>query len=669
MNPINMNKKTLSAITGCVPPLALLILFAATGWGYFKGKTDASAIISDVKVINGVPKIFLKGREFNVVAAQIYNYPDFTSYGPDWLDGVKKTIDAEKEAGATLILIHLWWSELDKSISRPDNLGDNLDFSYSDKAMDYAHEKGIQVMLLTGMHTFIPQWWAKEQGFNQPSVTAASICMPKGRGEDRTCIPKELCADGKNCCGKDTEELMCCDIARDDATRKSISITPDYKILKCRNINNGLNYSSCSSCETDNFGWKYNNPSIGYDKSRTDYGEYLTAVINRYKNHPALLGWQMQLGFAGEDYYGPNYIAIQGLVNDPYGSDAIRKGRMTDYSKSFKDSFKTWLTKKYKTPAALQSAWKDANINLKNFKIPLNSEFFVDGKDLPFPDDGYLNSFVRLGDLTQKGKDFYKFRKYMKTKDSKYYSNLFKSLDPYHVLYFNAYDNFEEYKDKNINGYFLNNRLNAERNDSYPQALIYGILASKYGQYGLPAWENNYEAAEDQNQLDTMEEAGKALRCFGFGFGYATALPGTETQLPVWSSKNAKQVIRNIIDYTPTEACKCEFINKPYLWHGKTIKQMLGMYSITEYDYCKNPSDQNDGESEAPSAQGKCGDGICDDIEMQSGFCQDDCATTKSSRPPSSATKRNTQAPDQGRCGDGVCAAPETKSKCPQDCK
>jgi hypothetical protein len=118
-------------------------------------------IISNIKVVNGVPKIFLDGKEFDVVAAQVYNQT--LKYDSNWASQLKKTIDAEKAVGANLVLIHLWWSDLDKSTSRPKNLGDNLDFTYVDEIMDYAQSKDIKIMLLTGMHVFIPEWWKKEE--------------------------------------------------------------------------------------------------------------------------------------------------------------------------------------------------------------------------------------------------------------------------------------------------------------------------------------------------------------------------------------------------------------------------------------------------------------------------------------------------------------------------
>lgn len=592
---------------------------------YFNGTPIESTVVSEVKVVDGVPKIFLNGKEFPVVSAQSYNYPDKTTYGPDWSSAVKKTIDTEKEVGANLFLLHLWWSDLDKFTSRPENLGDNLDFTYVDEVMDYANQKGMKMMLLTGMHTMIPEWWKNEEG-----ISNQDICMPTEIGKNQTCIPKELCtADEKNCCNQDTEDLVCCDLAKSEpnfttdppTSPKIIAVTSDNKIFKCTNLSTGTSYELCFSCETDNSGWKYKNPSMGYDKAQADYGEYLTAVINRYKNHPALLGWQMQSGFSGEGFYGPNYIALSNLGN----RDNLDKGRMTDYSKVFKDSFKVWLTEKYKTTTALKSSWNDSSVSLENFKIPLINEFFVDGQSHVFPDSGYLNYFITLNDLTKKGKDFYEFRVYMKAKDSKYYSNLFKSLDPNHALFFNSYDNIEEYTDTNINGYFGNWVLSAKGSENtYLPVLAYAIVAEKYSQLGLPSWENAGGAGknnEDKKQLDTLEEAGKAMKCFGYDWGYVTALPGMGQDYPTWTSENARQVIKDIIAYSPTENCQCEFLSKSYTFHGKTIKQIFGMYNITDYDYCWNSSNE-DGSTNTTTP---CGDGICDDFESQNNACPEDC--------------------------------------------
>ena len=56
--------------------------------------------------------------------------------------------------------------------------------------------------------------------------------------------------------------------------------------------------------------------------------------------------------------------------------------------------------------------------------------------------------------------------------------------------------------------------------------------------------------------------------------------------------------------------------------------------------------------------QGKCGDGICDEVERQTGLCPEDCGDVQN-------------GPDeriQGRCGDGICDGPIEIKNCPQDC-
>jgi hypothetical protein len=61
--------------------------------------------------------------------------------------------------------------------------------------------------------------------------------------------------------------------------------------------------------------------------------------------------------------------------------------------------------------------------------------------------------------------------------------------------------------------------------------------------------------------------------------------------------------------------------------------------------------------TEASMAQGRCGDGVCDEVEQQDpALCPQDCATPG--------------AEPKGRCGDGVCDEAEQKTPglCAQDC-
>jgi len=584
--------------------------------------TSQTSTKTELKMVEGVAKLYFNDAEFNLSGAILYNYPNLpnSKYGPEWVSGVKNVIDSERAVGTNFLLLHLWWSELDKSNSRPNNLGDNLDFTYADEVMDYAKEKGMKIMLIPAMHTMIPEWWKNENSM------VSGTCVPKEKNQTKSCIPKDLCLKSEYCCTSEPADLVCCELSRND-NKAVINLTSDFEIFQCESSNNSKPYASCTSCETDDDGWKYRNPSHGDEKALADYTQYLTAVINHFKNNPALFGWQMQIGGTGEDGYGPDYISIQGMFNNGYGfnNNSAMVSKITDYSESFKLMFKNWLIEKYQTSAALKTAWGGTTYSFENFKIPPKTEFFVDGKEHPFPDNGLIPIIVTIDDLSTKGKDFYEFREAMKTKESTHYSALFKSLDPNHVLFFNSLGNYGEYNDSRINGYSLNWRLNADINQAYVQGLVYGLLSAKYNQYLLSTPENAMSVSldpsgEDDAQLDLMKESGKAIKCFGLGFGHTAAFPGT--QMPDWSSTKARQAILEINNYVPTEACKCEYLNKSYTELRKTSLQLLNIYGIHDYDYCSTNNNQNNSEEQNP-----CGDGTCDTQERSSGMCAEDCSS------------------------------------------
>ncbi len=57
----------------------------------------------------------------------------------------------------------------------------------------------------------------------------------------------------------------------------------------------------------------------------------------------------------------------------------------------------------------------------------------------------------------------------------------------------------------------------------------------------------------------------------------------------------------------------------------KTLKQLLELYNITDYNYC-TVSNEAAGKNSEPSGDGKCGDNICDSVEKSSGGkCPQDC--------------------------------------------
>ena len=72
------------------------------------------------------------------------------------------------------------------------------------------------------------------------------------------------------------------------------------------------------------------------------------------------------------------------------------------------------------------------------------------------------------------------------------------------------------------------------------------------------------------------------------------------------------------------------------------------------------------------SAQGKCGDGICDEIEQGTGLCPNDCSRQREqgNSPVLSPSPRNPgNSSAQGKCGDGICDEIERQTGvCQNDC-
>ena len=141
--------------------------------------------------------------------------------------------------------------------------------------------------------------------------------------------------------------------------------------------------------------------------------QVVTAVVNRYKNHPALLGWGLDFGWTNEDNYpGANYYASWGFY---------------DYSPTAVQRFREWLKRKYGSVEALKRAWGNDTVTFDNAIPP---------QPLP-PPRGFkeLVEFVNgPGDTRREWLDWMEFRLEEKTKCMLHFAELYKRLDPDHVL-------------------------------------------------------------------------------------------------------------------------------------------------------------------------------------------------------------------------------------------
>jgi hypothetical protein len=394
---------------------------------------------------------------------------------------------------------------------------------------------------------------------------------------------------------------------------------------------------TCDFCETDSYGNVYDNPSMNSDAAHQSYSKYLEAVIDRYKNHPALAGWVTGIGASGEDGYGPNGLEIKGANNGGLGTFELKPLMYTDYSPFSERQFKEWVRGKYTSDSELQSAWNDRSVTLISLSIPQPKELLLDpAKDVPFPDEaravGGMSSSA-LSILTAKGKDFYEFRTKMENSERNYYADLFKAKDPNHVVLFNSPPTGQTVG-SNFNGVggtwtacFDCTFDPGFRTQEYELIFKLTGMGATQNKIATLIFENgNYESGDKEsgNQIAYITAMGKATKCAGGNFGYVSDLGPSGTKLrPDWSSAAAQNAIKEINSYIPDANCECNIIKD--LWqkascdssdHGVGCAYIANDYS----NYCKAtlPSFYQNNSS-------RCGDGVCDAVEKSSGMCPQDC--------------------------------------------
>lgn len=104
-------------------------------------------------------------------------------------------------------------------------------------------------------------------------------------------------------------------------------------------------------------------------------------LIVRYKNHPAIIGWGINVGPTGENGYTPNPIEMM----DPRTPQVDFRLAVADYSILAKRNFSLWLKRKYGRIERLNEAWNsrlasfDQAIPPKPKKITLQETFHFNG--------------------------------------------------------------------------------------------------------------------------------------------------------------------------------------------------------------------------------------------------------------------------------------------------
>ncbi|MFA6338678.1 MAG: family 14 glycosylhydrolase [Candidatus Paceibacterota bacterium] len=679
-----------------------VLLLLVGGVGFYVSKiifNKAPAIKSYVAKVNDIPRIFINGKEKELLLSDWYYYPNTTvlnetSYKKgEWLISAKKVIVDSIANGANTLVLRVWWSDLDTATIRPNGIDSSLDFKDFDEAMNYAEQKGIYVILYPALHKMIPEWWIKENDFPPYVLSPESItpCIPAEKDASTSCIPKEICAKSDlRCCTKPKEELICATPAVDISENggPQAKIATNGMLMVRKDEDSVTPYKTCKECETDSYGWKYNYPSMGSKTIQNDYSEFLKAVISRYKDHPALIGWLSSVGPTGEDIYS-DYVQIRGIYGGLMGETPY--DQIPGYSNFSQSEFKVWIKNKYKGDTALRGAWGDPTLSLSNIKIPDANNLLKDPNSKKgFPDDFSLNYFVKLEDLNQKGKDLYEFREYVRENSRNSFISLFKSLDPNHILIYQGTNNDGILNNPNIDGIYSNNHVEYSLDKNEQSTLIFTFIAraiksGKASLFGIESKGISGKGLTGSSDLDQQKQAlvltGKVTKCMGGYTGYASGLETDKINGPIWS-KDDVVGLKDIINYTSQINCICGLI-KPSdtILKDHTLNEFINLFNLQDYYVCRgydlNSKDNtNTTTPEGQQGNPKCGDGVCDSVEKSSGMCSLDCDIVKKETDNTPTENHSAPTPptqeqqSSGKCGDGVCDTVErTSGMCSVDCK
>ncbi|MCP4662201.1 MAG: DUF3604 domain-containing protein, partial [bacterium] len=170
--------------------------------------------------------------------------------------------------------------------------------------------------------------------------------------------------------------------------------------------------------QTDSDGVPWDRPSFSSDSHRQWAGKLLTVFINHFKDHPALLVWDLRVG-QGENNYSPPYTVD---IFDPPTT-------WCDYSPRTLERFRSWLEAEYGTVAALRSAWGDPGVSFATARLPLPlDDVLLATREQALP---FVNS---PGDDRREYHDWTRFRSAQKMDDAFYFAGLVRDLDPDHIV-------------------------------------------------------------------------------------------------------------------------------------------------------------------------------------------------------------------------------------------
>jgi hypothetical protein len=276
----------------------------------------------------------------------------------------------------------------------------------------------------------------------------------------------------------------------------------------------------------------------------------LARLIQHYKDHPALLAWDFRVG-EGENNYSPPYV--QEVFNPP--------DTWCDYSPQAVTNFRAWLTTKYITDTALQAAWFSPTVTLATAQIPRPQATVT-----PTNETEVLLFVNGPGDARPNFYDWHHFRLDEKITETAHFGQLFRGLDPDHVIWSNpAYvplsqgnivrwgtlDGETLYRSPYIDAVIEQPRFgHTDQEGPFTIAREKLYMASQYALYHnrLKTWakEETSEVNDphgDQENIWRLDSAAALQAALGLGDGWVTGSV-TDTMLPAWSDSERAEMRR-----------------------------------------------------------------------------------------------------------------------------